>query len=138
MAVKSRPYCAYLPENTITNALSAGTLKTLITTTQGIQFVVLSIGGALQMTTFNHYSALDSMFSPLAAFGLLRLFAATWLSEDFAFSAHATGQPTSNAMSRRYSMDSLLECSALEPSSGFAYHQPSYLPSRIVRGTFVT
>jgi hypothetical protein len=87
MMEKSRAFCTRLPDKPRISFLSETTAKTLIVTLQGVQAVYVLIKGAV----FQELNiALDQLFFPLAILGLLRLFAALWLSDDFSYANQDT------------------------------------------------
>ncbi|KAF1981505.1 hypothetical protein K402DRAFT_398486 [Aulographum hederae CBS 113979] len=62
--------------------MSVSTLKTVVVTLQGVQAVYSLVNDATGKGTFGNYLALDTIFFPIAVFGLLRLPAAIWLSDE--------------------------------------------------------
>ncbi|KAL4893622.1 hypothetical protein BDV59DRAFT_207713 [Aspergillus ambiguus] len=91
---QSRTFCTRVPTHSRTKFLSIDTLKTIITTLQGIQAGFVLVRGILAQVSlrynhpFNATMAMDTVFYPLAIFGLLRLFAAPWLTELYSFAEH--------------------------------------------------
>ncbi|KAF2653847.1 hypothetical protein K491DRAFT_694379 [Lophiostoma macrostomum CBS 122681] len=87
MSVVAAPYCSRCPEDTHTQLNSVAMLKTVITTLQGGAAAYSLIGSLLGLTNvgFITLMGLDMIFYPLAILGLLRLCAAAWLTEDFAY-----------------------------------------------------
>lgn len=94
MATASRLHAVKLPDHAHVELFSATTLKSLIVTVQGAQAVYMLVSG-LWGGVFSGTLAVDSIFGPLAVFGLLRLCAAPWLTEDFVYSRveHQQQQP---------------------------------------------
>lgn len=93
MMYKSRAFCTRTSALSHTELFSTDTIKTIITTLQGIQAFFVLIRGILALAgqghhPFNASLALDSIFYPLAVFGLLRLFAVPWLTERYTFTEH--------------------------------------------------
>lgn len=93
MMWQSRAFCTRAPSRNHTDLVSTDALKTLITTLQGIQALVVLIRGILAMAGignqfFNSTIAMDTIFYPLSLFGLLRLFAAPWLTEEYSYAEH--------------------------------------------------
>ncbi|KAB8228079.1 uncharacterized protein BDW43DRAFT_323347 [Aspergillus alliaceus] len=93
MMQQSQAFCTRIPHYHRTDLLSTDSVKTLITTLQGIQAFVVLIRGILALANignqpFNASIAMNSIFYPLAVFGLLRLFAAPWLTEDYTYAEH--------------------------------------------------
>ncbi|ORY18414.1 hypothetical protein BCR34DRAFT_596338 [Clohesyomyces aquaticus] len=71
--------------------ISESMLKTIITLVQGVSALYTLIGTLLTATQvpggFYVSVSLDILFYPLAIFGLLRLCAAAWLTEDFVYTS---------------------------------------------------
>ncbi|KAF1988756.1 hypothetical protein K402DRAFT_452519 [Aulographum hederae CBS 113979] len=84
----SRAYCTKLPSSTRVAFLSASTVKTAVVTLQGVQAIAGLMRGATGQVDYSLSVALDTIFFPLATFGLLRLPAALWLTEDYAYESH--------------------------------------------------
>lgn len=96
MMWRSRAFCTRMPPHNRTMLFSTDSLKTLITTLQGVQALTVMVRGLLAMNGIGNKPflmsiAMDSIFYPLAVFGLLRLFAAPWLTEEYSFAEHHTG-----------------------------------------------
>lgn len=88
MMVKSRPFCTREPRGRRIEFLSKSSIKTAIVTLQAVQALyMLTYGmiGNVENTINSNTLALDSIFSPLSIFGLMRLPAALWLTEDYAY-----------------------------------------------------
>ena len=87
MATACAPHCLRLPEHTHVEVASLTTMKTVITTLQGVSALYLLVGAmsgaALPGVAIGF--GIDAVFFPLAILGLLRLCAATWLTEDFVY-----------------------------------------------------
>lgn len=87
MVTACAPHCLRLPEHTHVEVASLTTLKTVITTLQGVSALYLLIGAisgaALPGVAIGF--GIDAVFFPLAILGLLRLCAAMWLTEDFVY-----------------------------------------------------
>ncbi|GAB1214734.1 hypothetical protein ATERTT37_003903 [Aspergillus terreus] len=96
MMYKSRAFCTRVPRDSRTKVFSVDTVKTLITTAQGIQALFVLVRGIMALASmkyhhpFNATMAMDTVFYPLAVFGLLRLFAAPWLTELYTYAEHAS------------------------------------------------
>jgi hypothetical protein len=84
MVVLGAIHCIRSSTHTRVQFLSTTTAKTMITTLQGVAALSTLIG-VMTDRIFPGW-ALDSIFFPFAILGLLRLCAATWLTEDFAYS----------------------------------------------------
>jgi hypothetical protein len=79
--------------------LSASTFKTIVVTLQGIQAIYViasSVSGSYGH--FGEYLALDTIFFPLAVFGLLRLPAALWLSDETLYRSNDPASDTFKPM----------------------------------------
>lgn len=90
---QSRAFCTRTPNHNHTELVSTDALKTLITTLQGIQALVVLVRGILAIAGignkfFTSTVAMDTIFYPLSVFGLLRLFAAPWLTEAYSYAEH--------------------------------------------------
>lgn len=83
MIEASQPFCTRKPSNKHIDAISASAVTTVIVTMQGIQplYELLINKGANYVDTLS----IGSIFFPLAIFGLLRLPAALWLTDDYAY-----------------------------------------------------
>src|SRR4051794_6746777 len=91
MAARSVRYCVRLPEKARMTLISADSIKTLIVTLQGVHVVFLNefdLTGARpveSMALFRSNVSLGNAFGALALFGLLRLWAAFWISDEFGY-----------------------------------------------------
>jgi len=91
MAARSVQYCARLPKKARMTLISADSIKTLIITLQGIHTVFLNefdIPGDRpneSMARFRAGVSVGNALSPLALFGLLRLCAAFWITDEFSY-----------------------------------------------------
>lgn len=87
MVTASAPHCLRYPEGTHVEVASLPMLKTIITTLQGVSalyvLIVAMSGADLPGDAIGF--GIDTLFFPLAILGLLRLCAATWLTEDFVY-----------------------------------------------------
>ena len=93
MMWQSRAFCTRTPNRNHTELVSTDALKTLITTLQGVQALVVLVRGILAQAGignqfFSSTVAMDTIFYPLSVFGLLRLFAAPWLTEQYSYAEH--------------------------------------------------
>ncbi|KAF7534155.1 hypothetical protein G7054_g6469 [Neopestalotiopsis clavispora] len=116
MVTNSSRFCTLLPERSRARILSMEMLKTAITTLQGLQAAVRYIGAAAgTVYLLKGQPAVDAVFTPLALLGLLRVFAAFWLVDDFTYStampaaSGKTHQDVNLEPLRRSSMDSLCD-----------------------------
>jgi hypothetical protein len=93
MVCSAAPYCSKSPESTHAEIISVTMLKTTITTLQGISALYSVIGLLTGVTTTNFVPIMgvDMIFYPVSVLGLLRLCAATWLTEDFHYASTNTG-----------------------------------------------
>ena len=82
MVGRSRAYCTKLPDSSRATLLSGSSIKTLIITLQGAQALYTLVEG-LKNGIYGSTVAIDSIFFPLAVFGLVRLSAALWLTDDY-------------------------------------------------------
>ena len=96
--VKSRAYCTRLPEQNRALLLSESTVKTTIVTLQGVQAIWEIIIIPRSFTKSPRYIpfSLATLFMPFAIYGLFRLPAALWLSED---GAYATSESSEEKLS---------------------------------------
>jgi hypothetical protein len=92
MIIRSRRFLTRPPSRSRISLLSASGAKTLIVTLQGAQAVYMLTGALLNHSippSENSMLALElnlaTLFFPLAILGLLRLPAALWLCEDYAY-----------------------------------------------------
>jgi len=84
VAVRSEKYCVTPPPSSHASVFSWEFIKTAIVTLQGVQSVYV-FGGGIAGTTIMPRFALDTIFFPAAFLGLLRLFAAVWLTDEYAY-----------------------------------------------------
>jgi hypothetical protein len=91
---KSQAYCVSLPRSKHATLLSWSTAKTIIVALQGADsfyYILWSDFGTNQWSNGNNDAnfttamSVGTLFSPLAIFGLLRLVACLWLTEEFVF-----------------------------------------------------
>ena len=89
MILAADPYCLRYPESTHVRLFSLTVVKTIITTLQGISAAYSLIGllAGIRVINLNPHLGVDQVFMPLAVLGLLRLFPAAWLSEDFTYAS---------------------------------------------------
>lgn len=84
MATRSVRYCVTPPPSSHASLLSWEFLKTAIVTLQGVQALYVFGGGITGATKMPRF-ALDTIFFPAAFLGLLRLFAASWLTSEYVY-----------------------------------------------------
>ncbi|KAI0475234.1 hypothetical protein GGR56DRAFT_645179 [Xylariaceae sp. FL0804] len=85
MVAAARPLGTRLPEHSRVEAVSREMLLTVVVTLQGASAAFTVAGALTGVATFNTSFGLDTIFFPVAVFGLLRLSAALWLTDDFHF-----------------------------------------------------
>lgn len=112
MIYKSLPYAIRLPEKPTVDVFSMEMLRTVIVLLQGIQALACIIGNFSSTGDYTTMDTVSGLFIPVAICGLLRLCAAFWLTDDFAYAAGERDKtvPVSFLASlypKRWSMDSL-------------------------------
>ena len=98
MLERSRAYLLRRPTHHRVRLFSGSTLTTIIITIQGIMAIKTLIDGVVGSNyalTIN----ISSIFYPLAVFGLLRIFAAMWLTDDYLYFGEIDGFGTSQTSS---------------------------------------
>jgi hypothetical protein len=85
MIESSREFCIQLPATRHIELFSASTATTIVVTLQGLQAMYELSIGVLGGRDYSLTVALDSIFVPLAVLSLLRLPAALWITDDYAF-----------------------------------------------------
>lgn len=92
MIIRSQPYCTRLPARARMRFFSVEMLESLIITFQGVQIAVMLISSILDTTGLaeSRLVTLENVFFPLAIIGLLRLCAAMWLTDDFAYTVYSS------------------------------------------------
>lgn len=144
MVVGALPSCTLLPEHGRVELISTEMLKTVIVTMQGVQALVTLVGGVTGTVLFNNYFGLDGIFGPLSVMGLMRLFAAPWLTDAFMYSSRARGGsfPVEYASYKmeiaRCSIDSLILTSDTKHLKAIRYRSVSYWPSRCLRVLYLS
>ena len=146
MMRRSRAYCTKVPDHSRATLLSGSSVQTLIVTLQGGQALYTLLSG-IKGSRYSGTIAINSIFFPLAVFGLLRLFAAPWLTEDYAYTdifqttaisksnKPAPAEQTPLAEARTLSTMGLLELS--DTSSGEYFHAIDSWRGRLIRTLFV-
>ena len=87
MITSSRRFIVDLPEKPRAKLLSKSSLQSVIVAAQGVQATWLLVVNLVDTNSRNSYTlAVDTVFVPLAAMGLLRAFPAFWLLDDFSYS----------------------------------------------------
>ncbi|KAI1865494.1 uncharacterized protein JN550_008251 [Neoarthrinium moseri] len=113
MLGRALPHASRLPDQPTVKLLSLEMLKTIIVFLQGVQAITSILGN---FTSFGDYTTMDTvsgLFIPLGASGLARLWAAQWLTDDFAFIASddvamRPGPYSEKGYDLRVSVDSLV------------------------------
>jgi hypothetical protein len=100
MIQRSRLYCLKFPDKPRTTIFSKSFVKTAVVTIQGVQAIIVLVRGVVTNNIFMLNIAIDKIFFPLAILGLLRLFAAPWLTEDYFYAEHE-GRSTRPALKQR-------------------------------------
>lgn len=146
MAHQSVLCCVHLPALSHVAPLSWATTKTVIVSIQGFQ-AIYTLAAALAGTSHTPISfAVDKIFFPLPVFGLLRLCAAFWLTDDFVYNLRDDIQMVflSEAPTELSEVDlpSRDMAKLLDPSSVLTtesrFRPTSFWASRIFRGLYVT
>ncbi|RYC54006.1 hypothetical protein CHU98_g12202 [Xylaria longipes] len=137
MVQLSRPFCLRLPDRSHAAFLSADSVKTAILTLQGAQTAYITTGTFFGLHDFSTNQALDTTFFPFAVFGLWRLGAALWLTDDYMFAfQHSAARHSSNPERAESSFDSLLERNSISMDPCHRYKPTSTWPSRVCRTTY--
>jgi hypothetical protein len=89
----SREFCAQLPRTRRNELFSASTATTVVVILQGLQRVYELNMGILGGRGYSLTVALDYIFVPLAVLGLLRLSAAPWLTDHYAYASIQNREP---------------------------------------------
>jgi hypothetical protein len=89
-------WLAQKPSGTRISPLSVSAIGTLVVFVQGVQALYELV---LQIKTgVSLIQGLGGVFLPLAVFGLLRVFPAMWLSDEFAYKIVARGSPEAQVL----------------------------------------
>jgi hypothetical protein len=86
MAARSQAFALRLPRTGHSPLVSTDTTKTVVTTLQGLQTLAMFCGPIFDKTEHAPSFALGTLFSGMAFWGLFRLLAARWLTDDFVYS----------------------------------------------------
>ncbi|GAW17408.1 hypothetical protein ANO14919_068650 [Xylariales sp. No.14919] len=141
MLTRSLPHCTYLPGSTHAETFSDETFKSIVTSLQGIQasyLFILSFSGTFFADI--EYLGADRIFYPLAILGLLRLFAAPWLSHDFRYTSRVNPDKSSEAYEindHRMSLDSLIQLPCDTSTTQEQYRPTSCWQNRILRALYM-
>lgn len=118
MILQSLPYATRLPEKPRVQFFSVEMVKTVITVVQGIQAFASLLGLFTHEGDYTTIDAVSGLFIPIALCGLLRLFPARWLTDDYDYTVfgddriqlYSEAAGTSfRGDTLRHSMDSLIE-----------------------------
>lgn len=90
MVDRSRAHCVKLPGHARTELVSENSAKSVVVAFQGVQALYTMTSGVASKS-FAGTIAIDTIFFPLAVFGLLRLWATFWLTEDYSYVAENDG-----------------------------------------------
>lgn len=127
MAELSLPHCRRAPARSRVEFLSVETVKTVVVALQGCQSI-LCVFAYVKNTT------LETVFFPLAIFGLARLFPALWLTGEFEF-APLPDIPA-GAGHRKSSFDSLIDLVVEDGRQDGRFLPTSFWASRVARMFF--
>lgn len=141
MVHRSRPYCLRLPKQSVGRLLSADTAQSLIISLQGVQAVYTLVTGVMSLG-FVGTIAIDSIFFPLAVFGLLRLCAAFWLTDDYSYSENDQVNSTSDGAKLDVAHDAVgladsrsrASMVLLDPPGGSSFEKDAFHPANSWRG----
>ncbi|KAK7927662.1 hypothetical protein PG985_004660 [Apiospora marii] len=148
MVDRSLLYCVHIPDHARIAVFSGEMIKTLVVTLQGVQTIFAltsSLASGSQNETFDRSMAVDFVFSPLAFIGLLRVFCALWLTDDFNYTTKHPAHHSAELLqigpggesTRRNSMDSLIDSPSDLPLSGHRYRSTSLWYSRAFRAFYL-
>lgn len=112
MIQESRAYCTRLPSSSHAELLSKSFVNTVIVTLQGVQ----ALYQLLLMQKFNNSINVATVFLPLALLGLVRLPAALWITDDFAYADYDAPSNNRSASQGNFAKDT-------------RYHQLAAVPS---------
>jgi hypothetical protein len=140
MAQRTRTHRIPGSSRTHVEPLSGSTLKTIAVTLQGVQAIYVIVWGATADGTFGNYLALDTIFFPIAIFGLLRLPAALWLSDEKLYhsidpATQISDQTFPPLLNRLHIGSEPLDLSQEAIMS--RYHSSGCLRGVLVRGTWI-
>ncbi|KAI0149815.1 hypothetical protein F4776DRAFT_180592 [Hypoxylon sp. NC0597] len=131
MVTRALPFCVRLPRRARLKIFSWETIKTIITTMQGLQVIANGLSNFYGPNSLTLGFGVDVVFYPLAILGLLRLFAAFWLADDYAFTEHQVVPTKTHPLdAQRASIDSLLETRSIANLSTSQF-RPSSWASRL-------
>lgn len=143
----SLPYCTHLPARVA--LFSREMAKTIIVTLQGLQAgipLVIGLRTTRAADSFVHWVGVDTVFFPLAILGLLRLFSAFWLTDDYSYNAPqvindsdgGTWPDCGVEQANRSSLDSLL-IEGTHSSNPYQekFRPATFWPSRIFRALYI-
>ncbi|KUJ15266.1 uncharacterized protein LY89DRAFT_750591 [Mollisia scopiformis] len=149
----SREYCVSRADSKHARLLSVGALETLIVTLQGVNALYTLTSSIVpsqywNSANFSNTLSIGTIFFPLSVFGLLRLFAAFWLTDDSIYTNYEDFQTMQMSQDRESLQDGvqLLEIPELSTSrlpensdatSENDYHAPNCWQSLLFRVSFL-
>ncbi|ETS84517.1 hypothetical protein PFICI_02542 [Pestalotiopsis fici W106-1] len=144
MIISAASYCIHLPEHPHAELVSSTTIKTVITVAQGIAAFYPLVDSLVNVKSSGSYVGMlgvDSIFTPIAILGLLRLFAARWLTEDYIYNTRSD-IPLKTLPSvpedESGSTEHLMSPRPTSPMDVIARYRPtSYWPSRVFRTVYM-
>ncbi|ROW06650.1 hypothetical protein VPNG_06769 [Cytospora leucostoma] len=89
MIQRCLPFTSHLPRKTRLDMLSLEMVKNVVVFMQGVQAVAALANDFGESATYTALDAVSGLFLPLAICGLLRLFAAPWLTNDYTFTVNS-------------------------------------------------
>lgn len=149
MGIKSQAICTKVPRSRRVEVLSGSTVKTIVVTLQGAQAIVMlmnGLAGHIEGSFTAITMGMDSIFLPVSVFGLLRLPAALWLTEDYSYAEYNVrevlstlkpDQSLSPPAGAHRGSETPTSLHKNEPSSSELYHPSSSWRSRIMRAIFL-
>lgn len=97
MIQRTRSHCLKLPKKPRATIFSKSFVKTAVISVQGVQAVIVLLRGFSDPVLVQNI-AIDTVFFPLAVLGLLRIFAAPWLTEDYFYAELEDRSPAPDFM----------------------------------------
>lgn len=141
---RAAAYCAHLPEHPHAELISSTMMKTVIAVAQGVGAIYPLVNLLAHTGTYVggyvNLLGIDTVFTPVAIFGLLRLFAARWLTEDYVYTQRSDIQMKtlpSAPDNETSSTEHLISSRPASPMNLIARYRPtSYWPSRVFRTVY--
>ena len=145
MITRSLPHSTHLPSSTHAELFSAETFKSVVASLQGVQASYLFVITIVRCLSDIQYLGADRIFYPLAILGLLRLFAAPWLSNNFRYTSkvdiNATPADKSIELYQvdddSVSLDSLISLPCATSVARERYRPTSCWQSRVLRALYI-